>query len=225
MAPTVVSGEGSGLWNRAFASVYDPFLALGERRGMDVRRARLLSAARGDVLEIGAGTGLNLRHYPGGVASLTVSEPDAAMRAALSRRVERMDGRLPVSVSPAPAEELPYANAVFDVVVSTLVLCTVADPAAAAAEARRVLRPGGRFLVIEHVRADAGSRLARWQRRLAGPWHAFAGGCRCDQETVPVLADAGFDVLTLREDRWLGMPSIVAPLVVGALPVGPSGNP
>ena len=216
---SVASTERSGPWSRLLAAIYDPFLALGERRGMERRRARLLSAARGDVLEIGAGTGLNLRHYPPAVTALTLSEPEAAMRSVLQRRVARAELPFPTAVTPDRAETLPFADAAFDVVVSTLVLCTAADPVVAAGEVRRVLRPGGRFLVIEHVRAEAGTSLVRWQHRLAGPWKAFANGCRCSQETVPVLADAGFDVAALRQDRWRGMPAIVAPLVVGALSV------
>ncbi|SHN47875.1 class I SAM-dependent methyltransferase [Cryptosporangium aurantiacum] len=211
----VRSGERPSRRERFGAAIYDPFLALGERRGMAQRRDRLLAGARGAVLEIGAGTGLNLAHYPSDVRALIVSEPDAGMRAVLERRVG--ESRVPAVVSPASASALPFEDAAFDTVVSTLVLCTVEDPAAAAAEVRRVLRPGGRFLVIEHVRAVDGSRLARWQHRLAGPWKALAAGCRCDQSTGRVLTDAGFDVETLWRDHWSGMPAIVGPLVVGAL--------
>ncbi|WP_205752371.1 class I SAM-dependent methyltransferase [Cryptosporangium phraense] len=205
------------LVNRVFAAIYDPFLALGERRSMGQQRAGLLAAAKGDVLEIGAGTGLNLRHYPDTVNALTVSEPDAAMRAVLQRRVAGIATPFAVTVSPAPAEALPFPDGVFDVVVSTLVLCTAGDPAASLDEVRRVLRPGGRLLLIEHVRGADGSRLARRQRRLARPWRAFAGGCRCDQDTVRFLSDAGFSVASLRTESWAGMPAIVSPLVVGSI--------
>ncbi|GAA0249116.1 class I SAM-dependent methyltransferase [Cryptosporangium japonicum] len=213
------TADRAGWYDRLFAAIYDPFLALGERRGMAARRRDLLAGAVGSVLEIGAGTGLNLPHYPETVTGLTVSEPNAAMRAVLRRRV----GADAVRVSPAAAEALPFADDTFDTVVSTLVLCTVEDPVAAVAEVRRVLRPGGRFLVLEHVRGEHGSRLARRQHRFAGPWETFAAGCRCDRATAELLDDAGFAVPALRRERWAGMPSIVASLVVGALTVPDQG--
>jgi ubiquinone/menaquinone biosynthesis C-methylase UbiE len=192
------------------ALIYDPFLALGERRGMAARRRALLASARGRVLELGAGTGLNLSHYPA-VAELVLSEPDPAMRGRLEHRVAR--SRRSARVVAAGAEALPFADATFDTVVSTLVLCTVHDLDAALAEVRRVLAPGGRLLLIEHVRASS-SRLERWQDRLARPWGAFAAGCRCNQPTVARLEAAGLRV-ELEADRWRGMPALVAPLVVG----------
>ena len=190
------------------AFIYDISLALAERRGMAARRSELLASARGRVLELGAGTGLNLRHYPDGV-DLVVSEPDPAMRARLRRRAGSA-----VTVVDAGAERLPFPDDSFDTVVSTLVLCTVADPDAALAEVRRVLAPGGRLLLIEHVRADA-PRLARRQDRFAGLWHTVAMGCRCNQPTVELLERAGLS-LELAPSRWRSMPSLVAPLVVGA---------
>ena len=153
--------RGSGTWARIEAWIYDPFLALGERRGMASRRRALLALARGRVLELGAGTGLNLAHYPAAVGELVLTEPDSAMCARLARRVAR-SGR-DATVVAARAEALPFRDGAFDTVVSTLVLCTVEDPVAAVREVRRVLAPGGRLLFAEHVRASA-PRLARWHR-------------------------------------------------------------
>src|SRR5262249_8870291 len=173
-----------GMTNALQARLYDPFLVLAERRGMAARRGALLEWARGRVLEIGAGTGLNLAHYPADLEELVVSEPEPRMRARLERRVAR-SGRA-ATVIAAPAEALPFADGAFDTIVSTLVLCTVADAPAAMRELRRVLAPGGRLLFIEHVRG--GARLARFQDRLARPWRAFAHGCRCNQATPALLA-------------------------------------
>jgi ubiquinone/menaquinone biosynthesis C-methylase UbiE len=131
--------------------IYDPFLALGERRGMAAHRRALLAGARGRVLEVGAGTGLNLAFYPASLDELVLTEPDAAMRARLRRRVARR--RPHATVAADRAEALPFADGSFDTVVCTLVLCTVPDPAAALAEFRRVLAPDGRLLFIEHLRA------------------------------------------------------------------------
>lgn len=192
--------------------IYDPFLRLGERCGMRDRRRELLAAAQGRVLEIGAGTGLNLPHYPDGLDELVVTEPVAGMRARLERRAARAG--IEARIVAAGADELPFADDSFDTVVSTMVLCTVPDADAAIAEIRRVLRPGGRLLFIEHVVAES-ARLARWQHRLAAPWAAFADGCRCNRDTVGHLRAGGLRPLGVRQDAWKGMPRIVAPLVVG----------
>ena len=213
---TTPAAPRASLPQRFSAAIYDPCLALGERRGSATRRDALLGGLRGHVLEIGAGTGLNLAHYPASVDELVLTEPDAGMAARLRRRVTRGAAPAAVRVVPAPADSLWFADGAFDAVVSTLVLCTVPDPAEAIAEVTRVLRPGGRLVLMEHVPADD-PRLARWQHRLAGAWAAFAGGCRCDRDTVALLAGAGYDVGGLREETWHGMPPIVHPLVVGSL--------
>ncbi|MBA2349070.1 MAG: class I SAM-dependent methyltransferase [Solirubrobacterales bacterium] len=200
-------------YGRLFTAIYDPFLAWGERAGMGALRRSLLSEAQGDVLEIGAGTGLNLDAYPPGVASLTLADPEPSMVARLRGRAEE-NGH---EVVEAGAESLPFADASFDTVVSTLVLCTVTDVTASLAEIRRVLRPGGRLLAIEHVRAEAHG-LRRWQDRLHGPWLRFGYGCHCNRDTVASLAAAGFETGALAPARWRRMPPIVAPLVTGSLP-------
>jgi len=119
----------------------------------------------------------------------------------------------PVSLVQARAEELPFADDSFDTVVSTMVLCTVSDVDASLAEITRVLRPGGRLLFIEHVRSDS-ARLARWQDRLAGPWAAFAEGCRCDRDTLPAIASR-MELTRVERDTWKGMTFVVRPLVIG----------
>jgi ubiquinone/menaquinone biosynthesis C-methylase UbiE len=199
------------VWRRLGAVVYDPFLALGERRGMRDRRRVLLARTHGRVLEIGAGTGLNLAHYPGDLDDLVLAEPEDFMLRRLERRVARE--RPGARVLRAGAEALPVPDASFDVVVSTMVLCTVPDPEAAIAELRRVLRPGGSLLYIEHVRADE-ARLARRQDRLAAPWAAFAAGCQCNRPTLDLLGRS-FRLEPPARHRWRGMPRIVHPLAVG----------
>lgn len=202
----------SAAWKRIGAHVYDPFLTLGERRGMRELRRTLLAGAHGRVLEIGAGTGLNVPFYAPAVERLVLTEPEAGMARRLERRVAR-SGR-DAEVVRAGAEALPFPDESFDTVVSTLVLCTVPDPHAAVDEIQRVLRPGGRLLFIEHLRADDES-LARRQERLAGAWAAFASGCRCDRRTLDLL-DAAFSVGETTRSDWRGMPAIVRPLACGA---------
>src|SRR5689334_24742118 len=136
---------------RLSAAIYDPVLALGELTGMRRRRRELLAAAHGRVVELGAGTGLNLRHYPDAVGELLLVEPDAAMRGRLARRVRRT--RRAAAIVEAAAERLPFEDDSVDTVVATLVLCTVDDPQLALGEIARVLRPGGKLLFLEHVRA------------------------------------------------------------------------
>ena len=193
---------------RGTGALYDLVLALGERRGLRALRGAVLARASGRTLEIGAGTGLNVAHYPDAVTELVLTEPDAEM----ARRLRRRAGATAVVVE-ADAAALPLADASVDTVVSTMVLCTVPDPAATVAELRRVLRPGGSLLFIEHVRAGT-PRAARAQRRWARPWANVAGGCRCDRDTLATLG-AHFDVTDVARHRWRGMPAIVQPLIAG----------
>jgi SAM-dependent methyltransferase len=203
-------------WQRLSAVLYDPFFWLAERAGLAARRRALVQQASGRVLEIGAGTGLNLRHYADD-AELVLSEPDAAMADRLRRRVAGR--RRPATVVLAPAEALPFADGEFDTVVSTLVLCTVPDQAAALREIRRVLRPGGRLLFMEHIRSES-PRWARWQDRLNPPWRAFAEGCNCNRATLDVI-DAG--PLALRDVQRGVIPAMVPlirPLATGSAVAG-----
>jgi SAM-dependent methyltransferase len=198
--------------SRLAARTYDFMLAPGERGGLTGRRRALVGQARGAVLEIGAGTGLNLPHYPDTLDRLVLCEPDPHMAARLRRRVERL-GRS-TKVVQARAEQLPFAADTFDTVVSTLVLCTVADPEAALDEIRRVLRPDGGLLFLEHVRSDD-PRLARWQDRLHGLWGATAGGCQCNRRTLERLGDRGYTLTVTDRAAWRRMPPLIRPLVAG----------
>jgi SAM-dependent methyltransferase len=203
---------GSRAWARVFAVVYDPSLWSGELLGFRSRRKQLLSRARGCTVEIGAGTGLNVPHYPDGLDELVLVEPDARMRSRLEKRLVRKGqvGR----VVDAPAERLPFADGSIDTVVSTLVLCTVEAPDLALGEIKRVLRPDGRLLFIEHVRSESPT-LAFWQDRLAAPWRRFARGCRCNRATAELMASCGLEFEHVDKASWRGMPPIVRPLIAG----------
>ena len=208
----VESSAGSRAWARAFAAVYDPFLWVGERAGLRRQRKELLERAAGCTIEIGAGTGLNLAHYPDDLDELVLVEPDAAMRRRLAGRLGRRRSR--ARLVDAPAERLPFPDGSVDTVVSTLVLCTVDAPDLALQEIVRVLKPGGQLLLIEHVRSDSPG-LARWQDRLATPWRRFARGCRCNRATSELMAAVGFELEDLDDASWRAMPPIVRPLIVG----------
>lgn len=206
------------LWGRAFAALYDRAMADVERAGLAAHRERLLAGAAGRVVEIGGGTGANLPFYPGTVTELVLVEPDEPM----ARRLEpRLAGyRISARVLRAPAEQLPLEDASFDCAVSTLTLCTVADPVRALAELRRVLRPEGRLLFLEHVRSDDPA-LARWQDRLRRPWAWIGHGCQTNRRTLETILAAGFTVTDLRRERLRKAVSLVKPLVVGAAARGP----
>jgi ubiquinone/menaquinone biosynthesis C-methylase UbiE len=199
-------------WQRVFAALYDPFFWLSERAGLAARRRALIQQAAGRVLEIGAGTGLNARHYPGGV-ELVLSEPDELMADRLRDRVATL-GR-PVTVVLAGAEALPFADGEFDTVVSTLVLCTVPDLDTALREIHRVLKPGGRLLFMEHVRSES-PRWARWQDRLNRPWRAFAEGCNCNRATLDVLARSPLGVSDVEHGVMPAMVPLIRPLATGS---------
>jgi ubiquinone/menaquinone biosynthesis C-methylase UbiE len=203
--------HGEHQWDLVFAALYDPIMRRGEKRSIGRRRHELLSSARGRTLEIGAGTGANIPHYPDGLQDLLLAEPFEPMRRQLERKL-RESGRSAHTLD-ASAQALPLEKESIDTVVSTLVLCTVDFPDLALAEIARVLRPDGQFLFIEHVRSHS-PRVARWQDRLETPWRHFGAGCRCNRDTIASITAAGFS--TEHEDgHWKGVPPIVAPLVVG----------
>jgi ubiquinone/menaquinone biosynthesis C-methylase UbiE len=201
----------SAAWLRVMALVYDPFVWLGELAGMRHRRRTVVSGARGRVVEIGAGTGLNIAHYADDIEDLVLMEPEPAMRRKLARRLQRH--ARPARIVNAPAECLPLTDESVDTVVSTLVLCTVEDPERALHEIARVLRPGGQLLFVEHVRATS-RLLAAWQDFLFRPWRGFAGGCCCNRPTGDLMRACGFAVAA-DDTVWRGMPRIVHPLLVG----------
>jgi ubiquinone/menaquinone biosynthesis C-methylase UbiE len=201
-----------GLWSRVFAAGYDRFMASSERDCFSAHRRALLADAAGEVIEIGGGTGVNLPHYDGGLTRLTVTEPEQPMMKRLRSRAEEV--RPGTTVVQAPAEKLPFEGDSFDVAVSTLVLCTVDDQSRALRELRRVLRPGGRLLFMEHVRSED-EHLARWQDRVMPLHKAFACGCRCNLSTLEGIRGAGFEVTEVEHDTIAHAPPWVRPLIVG----------
>lgn len=183
--------------SRLRAALYDPLV--GRDAKLRDERAQLLAQASGRVLEIGAGTGLNIPFYPAGVTT-RFTEPDPHM----ARRIR-------AEVVAAPAESLPFPAGCFDTVVSTLVLCGVDDLARALAEIRRVLAPAGRLLFLEHVRAPDGSSLARLQDRVNPLWRRLAG-CDCNRDTIAAMRAVGFTVTSRRASV---APPLAHPVLAG----------
>ena len=200
------------LRTKFFALTYDRQMAKTEKAGLRAFRERLLAGLRGDVLEIGGGTGANLPWYGPAVTSLTLTEPQPPML----RRLERAAGehRPSAMVLRAPAEDLPFDDHTFDVAVSTLVLCGVDDQPRALRELRRVLRPGGQLLFIEHVRADDAA-TARLQDRMN--WlNRLVVCCDCNRPTLDSIKAAGFTLARLEHTTLPNAPKFVRPAILGS---------
>ncbi len=154
-------------WGRGFAALYDRCSKAAEDEGLREMRRETLAEASGRTIDLGAGTGANLGLYPEAVTELVLAEPDPHMLRKL--RVKVGEAAVDAEVVEAPAENLPFEDSSFDTAVFTLVLCTVPDPVATLAEVSRVLRPGGKLLFVEHVRAeDAGLARGRTASRSPG---------------------------------------------------------
>jgi ubiquinone/menaquinone biosynthesis C-methylase UbiE len=200
------------LKKRLFAASYDRMSASTENAGLRDERRRLLAQTHGRVLEIGGGTGANLPFYSDAVTSLTVTEPEEPMARRLRRRVDEQ--ARPVEVVRTPAESLPFPDGSFDFAVSTLVLCAVDSQPQALAELRRVLKPDGRLLFIEHVRGEEDG-LARWQDRLN--WlNQLVVNCDCNRPTLDAIRTAGFAVASVTHGELPKAPPFARPLIVGA---------
>src|SRR5207248_331911 len=195
-----------------FAATYDRMSRKSEEAGLRTLRHSLLAGATGRVLEIGAGTGANLPLYNPSIESLVVTEPQAPMLRRLQRTARE---HAPLAqVLRAPAEDLPFEDDSFDTVVSTLVLCGVDDQPRALREIRRVLRPGGRLLFIEHVRSDD-PKVARLQDRIS-PVNRFLFGCECNRTTLDTIQATGFTVSRVEHGELPKAPKFVRPMIVGA---------
>ena len=209
------AGDAAAVHHPWFARLWVRIAGAAEGHGAAEHRARLLAGVAGRVVEIGAGTGANFAHYPPAVVDVLAVEPERHLREIAVRAAER--AAVPVAVVDGLAERLPAGDGAFDAAVVSLVLCSVGDQAAALAEVRRVLRPGGRMYFWEHVR-DEGSGLARVQNALDRTvWPVIAGGCHTGRDTAAAIAAAGFTVERLDRFRFPDrrVPSPIAPQILG----------
>lgn len=188
-----------------FARWYGVLARRAERGEVGKRRRALLAQASGRVLDLGVGTGESFKHLPPAVSELVALDPDPVMLRQARRRL--VDATVPVSLVRGVGERLPFGDGVFDSAVVTLVLCTVDDLEATVTELHRVLRPGGRLLVMEHVRA-ADETLAHWQDRLERPWSWVNGGCRPNRRTVEAIEAAGFRFENLERYGYDAVPHV-----------------
>ncbi len=158
------------------------------------RKASMFGPVPDTVVELGPGSGANFRYYPTGTRVIAV-EPNPMMHGRMNASARRHGIR--IELRHAGAERMEVETASADLVVSTLVLCSVRDPERVISEARRVLRPGGRFAFLEHVAAPAGSRLRAVQDRIRRPWHWLGEGCDLTRDTATLLERAGFASLDM----------------------------
>jgi ubiquinone/menaquinone biosynthesis C-methylase UbiE len=169
-----------------------------DRKGFSDWRARLVGDLHGTVVELGTGTGLNFPHYRSD-SHVLASDRDAMMLTRALQRSKEAHGRISLGVT--DAMQLPFADDSADAIVIALMLCSVPDQARALTEVRRVLRPGGTFRCVEHVRDEEGSRNARFQDRWNPVYTRFSGGCNWNRCTLDAIVETGFDVRNLTNFR------------------------
>jgi len=199
-----------------FARLYARLGAKAEEKGQDVHRRELLSGLAGKVIEVGAGHGLNFRHYPETVTEVVAVEPEPHLRRLAEKAVET--ARVPVRVIDGVADAIPVGDEEFDAAVACLMLCSVPDQARALAEFRRVLRPEGELRFYEHVQADTAA-LARAQRvgDRSGVWPLLAGGCHASRDTAQAIEAASFEIERCRGFSFRAEPVefLAAPKILG----------
>jgi len=196
------------------AFFYDRFMAKTEEACLKEWRHRLLEHVSGEVLEVGAGTGANIKLYSDKVTKLVLTEPDKHMRKLLNEKV----GNHPlgyVSVISGTGEQIEVDDESFDYVVSSLVCCSVTDLKVCLSEIRRVLRPGGGFVFLEHVAAADGTSRRRWQNLINPVWKTFMGNCHLNRETEQAIITEGFDIVQIERDSMRKALPIVRPTIRG----------
>ncbi len=191
-----------------FARTYELFNGgLAESSFMVPLRREMVGKASGLVLEIGAGTGLNFSYYrPGLVERVEAIEPDTAMLRYARERLKT--AQVPLALTQVPVESLPFADDTFDSAVATLVFCSVGDPVRGFREVMRVLKPGGRLLLVEHVRSR-GAIASRVQDALVPLTKLVSGNCHWNRDTARMVADVGFEVTFKRDIHSLLLPMIL----------------
>ncbi len=175
-------------------------------------RKALLQLASGEVLEIGFGTGLNLRHYPTTITRLSIVDPATLLPARVARRMAAAP--YPIQTTHVTAENLPFPDQQFETVVSTWTLCTIPDPVLALHEVGRVLKPGGRFLFLEHGRSDDRT-IAAWQDRLNPIQNVVGCGCHLNRQIDRLITQSGLTIAHLDRFSMQGVPRLVGEMYRG----------
>lgn len=199
---------------RGFSTWYGYAMRRIDESGLRETRRGVLAEAHGRVLDLGTGTGSNLPLFPESVDDLVLAEPNANMLRALQGKLSTHTGAA-VELVRAPAESLPFDDAGFDCVTCTMVICTMPDPGAGLAEVARVLKPGGKFLFLEHVRSEDPG-FARTQDRLERPWRFVADGCHCNRDSLATIEASPLTVQRVERGQMPLAPLFMKPLVFGS---------
>ncbi|MBE8523091.1 class I SAM-dependent methyltransferase [Amycolatopsis sp. H6(2020)] len=200
-------------WGKyVFAGLYDKFLARVEQHGLSEKRAEMLAPAYGKTIELGTGTGLNLLHYPDAVTDLVLTEPYPPMVAKLEEKVRDYPKRVQLTV--AGAEKLPFDDGTFDTVAAAMILCTVRDPDVVLAEIERVLKPGGQYLFLEHVR-NPDPKVARKQDIIQKGWYWFGNECHCNRPTLDTLSKSSLEIVEIKETKMPGAWEFIEAMAIG----------
>ena len=197
-----------------FARIYARVADAAEAKGAAEHRAEMLAGLAGTAVEIGAGSGLNFAHYPSTVSQVFAVEPEAHLRKFAETAAQ--SASVAVTVIDGTAEAVPLPDASCDAAVCSLVLCSVPDQAAALAEIKRLLRPGGELRFYEHV-IDASPKFARFQRRIDLVHPYVGGGCHVTRDTEAAMVAAGFEISQLRRFRFAPdrLSKAAAPKILG----------
>jgi ubiquinone/menaquinone biosynthesis C-methylase UbiE len=195
---------------RYYALKYDSVARSAERAGLAARRHALLKSADGATIEIGAATGLNIRHIPRLVSQLVLVEPDRHMSRQLIRRALRIWPG--AGVVRAVAEGLPFADASFDTAIVVFLLCSVRDQQAVLRELARILVPGGKLLFMEHVRSSD-PEVVSIQDKIPFPYRVI--GCHPNRDTLAEIVSSPFIVETVSRDEVPRAPAIERPMIAG----------
>lgn len=189
------------------AKSYDFLMQGTEQRCLAAWRKEILASARGQVLEIGAGTGINLPYFPAQASPLYLCEPDHQMRKQLTRKATD-SFRQNITITDWKAELIDMPDESFDTIISTLVLCSVGCLTSSLKEAHRLLRPGGKLIFMEHIVSEHPTTRA-WQKRLEPFWGVCAGDCRLTRDTATAIKNNGFQIERLTEAKMIGAPAFV----------------
>lgn len=196
------------------AKIYDKIMQKAESRCLHDWRGELLKQVHGTVLEIGAGTGVNLNYYPASANPIYLLEPDIAMQVKLAQKISKQN-HSNLKIISASAESIPLADASCDFIVSTLVLCSVNNPQVVLSEIRRLLKPDGKFIFIEHVIAQNNPARLKWQKRIEPLWKIIACNCHLTRNTEQDILHAGFKFINIDRQSMRGVPGIVRPSIKG----------
>jgi len=196
------------------AKVYDSFMRNAEDKYFSKWRSGLLKNLSGSILEVGAGTGVNIFYYPSEVSKLTLTEPDQNMLKILTKKTKQRND-ITVEIHRASVEKLPFPGDSFDFVVCTFTMCSVSDPQDSLSEIFRVLKPKGKYVFLEHVANTQNNHVYKWQKRVEPLWKFAGGNCHMTRNTACEIKTSGFEILELHTTHITGLPAIINPFIRG----------